>query len=267
MCVVVPMAATLAMTAAQGVVGYLGQAQQARSQAEYQNAVYTQQQQDALANAEYQNRQVERQNQYIQQNAENTLSALQVDREALLQQELQERRATSLDIQQRRIERLKAQGALRASARAGLSIDTLLSDYDRQASVADGIVMQNLAFATGQRQREQLKLTTMANSRINEARPYEAAPFQTPIRPQPVQGPSLLGTALGIGSGIAGTLQSRSVYDPTLGRYRIDTMRSLPSSMPRGSTLGPQTSFTSGFSSTTGKGLPLTGIGYNRTLK
>lgn len=232
MCVVVPAAAAIALTAASAAVGYIGQQQQATAQNKYQNAVYQQQAQNAIANADYQNRQVDRQNQFIADNERNVRQALAADREALVAQERQQGIATALEIKQARIERLRAQGAIQSSERAGLTLDSLLADFDRQEANIVGIQQQNLAFSSAQRVRETDKLYATAESRINSARPYEAAPFQAPTAPMPVQGPSLLATGLGVASSAVGQLQSRSIYDPTLGRYRIDGMSRIPTSLP-----------------------------------
>lgn len=231
MCVVVPLAATLGMQALSGVTSYIGQRAEANKQAQYNNQVYQQQSQEAIANAEYQNRQVERNNQYILDNAANVQQTLQTDREALVAQQRQEGLATAASAQQRRIERIRATGAIQASERQGLTLDTLLQDFYRQEAEANNIGNMNLAFASGQRVREGDKLTSVAQSRLNDARPYEAAPFQKPYAPAPVSQPSFLGAALGVASGAATTLNSRSVYDSTRGRYVIDTMRPLPTAL------------------------------------
>lgn len=232
MCVVIPLAAQLAMTAGSGLVSYIGQRQQAAQQEQYDNAVYAQQSAEALANAEYQNRQVQRNNEYIQQNFTNVQQALQTDQEALVAQERQQSLATAQEIQQRRIERLRATGAIQASERSGLTLETLMGDFARQGAIADNTTNQNLAFASEQRVREGQKLVSVAQSRVNEARPYEAAPFQTPYAPAPVERPSLLGAALGVASGVAGGLQQRTVYDASRGRYVIDNARRLPTQLP-----------------------------------
>ena len=241
MCVVVPMAAMLGLQAASSAVGYIGQAQQANQQQRYNNDVYRQQAQQAVNQQEYNNRVVERNNEFIRQNAANTQSALNTDRAALVSQERQENIATALDIQQRRIEAIRARGAIQASERAGLTLDTLLSDFDRQESVANAISQQNLAFASGQRVREQERLTATAQSRLNQARPFEAAPVQTPYAPARVQGPSLLGSALGFASSAAGTLNTRSVYDSQQGRFKVDRIRQLPQSLPQSTRWGQAT--------------------------
>lgn len=249
MCVVVPLAATIAMGVASTAASYIGQQQQANQQRAYQNQVYEQQSQQAIAEAEYQNRQVTRNNEYIRRNAENARIALATDRQALVRQDRQESLATALDIEQKRIERLKAVGAIQASERAGLSLEGLMSDFYRQEARYVSVAQQNLAFSSAQRQLEGQKLVSTTNSRLNEARPYEAAPFQSPNLPAPVQSPSLLGAVLGAGSTVAGQLNSRSVYDPSRGRYVIGTQRALPTSLPSYSSSAPRRSYTTGFSS------------------
>lgn len=248
MCVAVPVVAMVAMTAASAAVSYAGAQQQANAQRAYGEQVYEQQSQQAIADAEYQNRQVTRNNEFILQNAENVRAALSTDQDALVAQERQEAIATAINTQQQRIDRIRAVGAIQASERAGLTLETLLNDFDRQESQNNFITQQNLAFSSGQRQRESQNLVATARGRINEARPYEAAPFQSPQAPAPVSNPSLLGTVIGAGSSIAGTLNSRSTYDPTRGRYVIGTQTRLPTTLPTYS--APSRNFSSGFAKT-----------------
>ena len=233
MCLAIPPIAAAGLSAASSVIGYIGQSQQANQQQAYNNAIYAQQSQQAIDEANYQNRQVERNNAFMLENRENAVRALQADRLALVEQERQESVATALDIENQRIERLKAQGALQSSDKAGLVLEVLLADYDRQFAINSGVMSQNLAFSSGQRVREQAKLTTTANSRIAQARPYEAAPFREPAPIQQVSRPSLLGTVIGAGTSAANAYQSRQYYDSSTGRYRIDRSKSLPSSLPQ----------------------------------
>ena len=250
MCLVIPMAATLAMTAAQGAIGYLGQRQQASQQEQYNNAVYGQQVQQATDEREFQNRQVTRQNEFIQQNAANAIDSLYQDRGALVSQARQEAVAAALDIQDQRIAAIRARGAIQASERAGLTLDTLLQDFDRQEANYQGVTIQNLAFSSGQRQREGNKLISAAQSRINEARPYEAAPTQMPYAPAKVQRPSFLGAVLGTGAQMAGQVSTRQVWDSTKNRYVIDWghgNRNIPTGLP--AYQSQSSSFTTGLSS------------------
>lgn len=234
------MALTLGLSAASTAVGYIGQQQQAKQQREYNNAVYEQQKAQALAQAEYQNRQVERNNQYMQQNAVNAVEAADADKDALVVQQRQQGIATALELQQTRVEKLRAKGAIQASERAGLTLETLLADFDRQEATAKGIQQQNLAFASGQRMRERATIDATLESRINQARPYESAPIQTPYAPAPVQGPSLLAAGIGFASQAASTINSRSVYDASAGRYRIDGVSRIPTSLPQPRATLPQ---------------------------
>lgn len=229
MCVV-----SAAIGAVSSVVGYIGQSQQAAQQAAYQNQVYAQQQQQALDQANYQNRLVERQNQYITDNAVNTLAALRADRAALVSQERQETIAVALEAEAQRIEKLRAQGAIRATGKTGANIETLLADFDRQEAVNRGTIQRNLAFASAQRVRQGESLTATAQSRINQARPYEAAPFQSPTAPAPVQGPSLLGLGVNLAGQVYGAYSSRQVYDSTKNRYVLDRgNKTAPTALPQ----------------------------------
>jgi hypothetical protein len=145
-----------------------------------------------------------------------------------------------LDLEQKRIERMKAVGALQSSERAGLSLESLMSDYYRQEATYQNVARQNLSFVSTQILREQENLTTRAQGRIDEARGFIPAPIQDPRPPQPVQGPSLLGSALEFGSSALGTYSASRTYNPyssysgslyqsvpvttsTPSRFRIDT--------------------------------------------
>ena len=248
MCLALPLAATIATSLVGQGMSFIGQRQQAAQQQQYNNDVYRQQHQQALEQAEYNNRQVERQNQYIRANADNVQAALQLDREALMAQEREEGLAFANDLQQKRIERLKAVGALQASERSGISFDTLLQDFHRQEAIYRNNARQNLAFSSAQRQREGAKLTSVAKGRIAEARPYEAAPAQNPYLPQQVATPSALGALAGMAGSTISTLNSRSVYDPTRGRYVLDSTRVLPTAMPQTARTRQPRSFTTGLS-------------------
>lgn len=219
------------ISAASSVVGYIGQSQQAAQQAEYQNQVYRQQIDRRNAEYEYQKTQVEQQNQYVLDNAENAIQARIRDQDALVDRGRQESLATALDIEQRRMERLRAVGAVKSSERAGLTLETLMGDFYRQEAMSNNTSRQNLAFASTQIQREQEASRATAQGRINSVRPYSPAPIQEPTSPSPISGPSLLGTALNIGSTAVGTLNQYSSYDPYQNRYRIGS-GSLTTSTP-----------------------------------
>jgi len=245
MCVVIPAAVGIAASVASSAIGYIGQRQAASQQQAYNQAVYNQQVQQAQAQAEFQNRQVEAQNEYIRQNRENAAIALQQDRQALVSQSRQEAIATALDVEQKRIEAIRARGAIRASEKSGLQLETLLSDFYRQEAIYQKTSEDNLAFASGQRRLEAERLTAAANSRINEARPLIQAPVQTPFAPAPVAQPSFLGAVIGTASQVGNQLSSRQVYDPYEGRFRFGGQSVAP---PRTSSSAPQRSFTTGFS-------------------
>lgn len=229
MCIVVAPAVMAAVSAAATIgsaaMAYRGQQQQVAAQNNYRQQVYQQQVQQAQANAEYQNNQVRQQNTYIQQNAENAMIALQADRQALVSREREEGLAIALDLEQKRMERLRAVGALQSSEKAGLTLENLMGDYYNQEARYRSISNQNLAFTSTQISREQDKLTAQARGRINDARPYQAAPIDTPVAPQLEPGPSFLGTALSTGSSLLGTFNNYSSYDAYSNRYRIGTGR------------------------------------------
>lgn len=213
---------------ASSVASHAAQAKQARQQEEYNQQVYNQQLAQRDAEAEYQGRLVEQQNQYIEQNREAAMIALSRDRQALVSREREESLAVSLDLEQKRLERLKATGALKASGKAGVSYENLMSDFYRQEASYRSIGQQNLGFTRNQLGREGQSLTATAESRINDARPYQPAPLQQPDAPKPVNRPSGLATLTNIGASALGAYTSYSAVDSS-GRFRLGTSSRLPS--------------------------------------
>lgn len=225
MCVVIPAAGMIAGQVAQGALGYIGARQQAAQQQDYNNQVYNQQARQAESEQAYQNNQVRQQNDYILQNAANAERSLYSDRSALASQSRQESLATALDIQQKRMEALRSRGSIQASERSGVTLENLMGDFYRQEAIYANVSQQNLGFGNQQRQLEGDKLTSVARSRINEARPYISSPVAQPQSPTQVQKPSILGALISTGSEVSNTISSRSVYDPYSGRYRLGGTR------------------------------------------
>lgn len=248
MCLALAPAALAAISGGVGIasqaMGYLGQRRASAQQEQYNQQVYQQQQQQAIDTANFQNRQVTQQNEYIAQNRENALRALRIDQEAMVSQGYQESVAASLETEQNRIEAMKSRGSLQASEKQGVSLGTLLSDFYRQEAMFLSITENNLAFTSGQRQREGQKLVTTAQSRVNEARPYESAPVQTPYAPAPTARPSALGALVGIAGSGLNAYSQYSTYDPMQNRYRIGSAR-LPS-LSTASNTAPIRSFATG---------------------
>lgn len=232
-----------AVSVGSSALGYLGQRRAAAEQDSYNQSVYTQQQQQAVDQANFQNRQVSQQNEYILQNRENAAAALGLDRTAMVEQEYQEGIAASLEAEQARIQALQGLGSLQASGKTGNTLAILMGDFYKQEAQFRNTTANNLAFASGQRVREMQKLATTAQSRVNEARPYESAPIQTPYAPVTSAKPSGFGALLGVGGAALGSYNQYSTYDSLNNRYRIGSAR-MPSS--GASSLAPRRNYSTG---------------------
>ena len=160
-----------------GIVGYMGQQQQANQQAAYQAALVQQRNQQI-----YQNQRLAQES-YLQQ-------AQQVN---LRQQ--QEGEKASQAIQSTQVDALQAKATARVAAGesgvSGLSVENLLADFDRQNAIYRGSVRRNLEFSRQQSQEDIKGLRAQAEGRYQEIQPY---------LPEPIARPSFLGTALSIGT-------------------------------------------------------------------
>ena len=162
--------ASFATSAASSGLGFVAQQQAASAQADYQNqmAVATNQ----AANAAYQN---------------------QIAQEQARMQ--QEKAAASQQVDQANRDARKAAATARvASAEAGvsgLSVDSLLADFDRQRASNVQTTQTNYLWSLIQSQENMAAYRANAQSRIASS------------RPSPVAGPSLLATGLDIaGAGL-----------------------------------------------------------------
>jgi hypothetical protein len=160
-----------------GIVGYVGQQQQANQQAAYQSALVQQRNQQILENQRL------AQESYLQQ-------AQQVN---VRQQ--QEEEKSSQELQSVQIEALQARARARvASGEAGvsgLSVDNLIADFYRQEDFYKQGVMRNVEMSRQQSKEDIKGLRAEAQGRVQSIQPY---------LPEPVARPSLLGAALQIGT-------------------------------------------------------------------
>ncbi len=173
-------ALSIVTSVATGVIQYVGQQQQAESQAQYQSAL------------------MQARNQEIQDNtAIANESFLQQTQQINLRQQQEDEKA-SQDIQQVQIEAAKARATARVSAGeagvSGLSVDSLLADYYRQEDVFRESVRRNRQLGRLQSREDIKGLKAQAEGRIASVRPYV---------PEPIVRPSFLGTGLQIFTDVA----------------------------------------------------------------
>jgi len=130
--------------------------------------------------------------------------------DSLQQREQQESASTALRIQNAKTKAREATStAVATSESSGLSMDALLSDYDRQYSSYADTQMQQLGFTNDQLERSRQGLQSQAEGRINTM----------PLNP--VAGPSLLGSALEFGAGALSSFETFAVRDPQTGSYSL----------------------------------------------
>jgi hypothetical protein len=164
-------------SAVSGIVGYVGQQQQANQQAAYQAALVQQRNQQIAQNQQF------AQQSYLQQ-------ANQVN---FRQQQEAEKASQAIQVTQ--VDALQAKATARVTAGesgvSGLSVENLLADFDRQNAIYQGSVRRNLDFSRQQSQEDIKGLRAQAEGRYQEIQPY---------LPEPITRPSFLGTALSIGT-------------------------------------------------------------------
>lgn len=123
----------------------------------------------------------------------------------------QETAATALNINnQKQAARRAASTALATSESAGLSVDALLADYDRQYLNFADSQMQQLGFNVEQIARTREAISAEAQNRIN-----------TGWDNRPIQMPSLGGALLEIGAAGIGAYDKYSVVDPLTGKRTL----------------------------------------------
>lgn len=101
--------------------------------------------------------------------------------------ELEERASTALNIQNQKIAAQRAAGTARATSEsAGLSMDMLFEDYDRQYLSYANSQMQQLGFSLDQIERTRESITAQTQSRINTG--WDNRPISTPSAVEAVAG-------------------------------------------------------------------------------
>lgn len=185
---------SLAMSAAQAGMQYMAQSAQANSQAEYQNR-------QAAANAEY-----------MKQNAEAANKAY-IEEAAQQNQQLVEKEIrTSQEIQEVQREALQKTGQLVANSEgSGLTYDLLMGDFFRQEAGYRDSARHQMELDSNQAQMNIKGFRAKAESRGNSVRPYI---------PEPIQQPSLMGTALQIGGSAISAYGKYSTKGAD-GKYRL----------------------------------------------
>lgn len=186
-------AASLAIGVASSGVQYMGQAQAAASQADYQNRLAIQREEQR------------------QQNAEAAIDAYikQTEDEGIRVQ--QQREAAAVEHQDVARRRLEAQGEARASSEAaGMSFDMLMRDFERSELRHRNVLTRQSELDTDESQRRIAGYAATAQDRINSVTPYT---------PQPVQSPSILGAGLQmIGTGID-VFNTYTTWNPETNSY------------------------------------------------
>ena len=145
------------------------------------------------------------------QNAQNSaVESMLAQGQDLNAREVQERKATSLRKEEARRRAQSAQATANATSEsAGLSVDALMADYDRQYLNYADSQMQQLGFQTDQIERTREGLQAQAEGRINQA--------QSQIKAKP----SLSMAVAGFGADAMGSYQQFAVRDPFTGEFTV----------------------------------------------
>jgi|13_taG_2_1085334.scaffolds.fasta_scaffold62883_2 hypothetical protein len=174
-----PATVITALSIASTVSGYVGQHQQAQAQADHQGRL-------AQARADQ-----------MRQNNINVMNAYRLNLEQVQTRQQQENQASSQQAQAYQRENLSRQGLAQAatgeSGAAGLSRDLLMAEFDRtQAGYLSSLELQS------DYRNQSVFFETQAMQLQAEGRAQSIQPYI----PTPVNGPSLFGAAVGIGSGV-----------------------------------------------------------------
>lgn len=171
---------TLIIGALTQAVSYQAQVEAAEAQADYQNKVAEARNQEIMAN-------------YRAANQAAITSYTQ------LNQRLEEAQAShSQEIEELEIEKKNALGELAATnLNTGMSLEALKLDYGRQADRYEGVQEASLKSLGLQTRADKKEAYAQAESRSNAIQAYI---------PQPVQSPSPLSLAAGLGGAVLGSL-------------------------------------------------------------
>lgn len=162
-------------------------------------AQYVGQEQRAQAQADYQRRVGKARNQQIALTQQRNVQNLNRQQNAVSQRLRQETESASQQAVNAQRESLRAQGRAQAGAAesgvAGAAYHNLISDIMLQESEFIGSTQRTLGFSQAQSRAQIADARTTAGFRNTSIQPYQ---------PQPINQPSPLGLASGIGSGIFG---------------------------------------------------------------
>lgn len=175
-------ALSIATSVAGGVVGAIGQRQQAQAQANYQAQM------------------AEARNQQILQNQRRAALDYQKQSEAINARQGQEEKAAANQIfnAQTEARRLQAEQVVSSGEAgvSGLSIDALMADFERQQLNQSETIRQQRDFSSFNAQLQKEALQRRAENLGNTIQPYI---------PSPVAGPNMFGQALSIGGNALST--------------------------------------------------------------
>lgn len=167
------LAASLAISVASGVAGYMSQDSQSQAQSDYQKAMAKSYNDAALTNA----------NHAITEQTEKSA--------AERTSQMQEQAATSQQLIDLKQERMKAQGtALASSQSSGTALDMLMADYNRLEAQKKDVMQEQLRMKGVSSDFAVSGYRDAAEARINSQQGFVASP---------VGQPSWALTALGIG--------------------------------------------------------------------
>jgi multidrug efflux pump subunit AcrA (membrane-fusion protein) len=194
-------AAGLALGATTSAVGYVGSMQQANAQAAYQDAL------------------VQQRNQQMRENERQAMESYNAQLHQITRQQQQLNDQASGDLTAAGVAAARARSTARTTSGeagvAGLSVDTLLMDFDRQEASYRDSVLHNREWQLEQGEYNKTALGHQAAGRIASMQP---------IVPQPVQMPSFLASALQIGghgldavSGYQSATRSNEFYKQVMG--------------------------------------------------
>ncbi len=124
--------------------------------------------------------------------------------------ERQEKAAAALRLHNARVDTDKAAGTAAAiNEGEGLSFQGLLGDYENQYVAYADAEMQQLGFSLDQIQRTREGIEATAQSRVNS------------LPSTPIQGPSILAAAAGVGASALSAYDRYSVRDPFTGERTL----------------------------------------------
>lgn len=140
-----------------------------------------QQQQQAEAQADYQKQRAQAKQNQIEQNSKNAREAYIEKTAAQNQRLVEEEAASTAELQDLREQKLQRQGtAVASSNAAGVSLDRMLADFERQEAVFRDRSQENLTQTQLQAERNQESFRATAINQAQSVRPFIPKPIQSP---------------------------------------------------------------------------------------